>query len=47
MFHKDFDIKSYLPMRVNEIEKNFIKYGGIIRHIFPPEVSVFEKLEEL
>ena len=29
MFHKDFDTRSYLPMRVNEIEKIFIEiFGG-------------------
>jgi hypothetical protein len=33
MFHKDFDMKSYLPMRVNEIEKTFIEIFGGIKYI--------------
>lgn len=33
MFHKDFDMKSYLPMRVNEIEKIFIEIFGGIKYI--------------
>lgn len=33
MFHKDFDTRSYLPMRVNEIEKIFIEIFGGIKYI--------------
>ena len=34
MFHKDFDTRSYLPMRVNEIEKKFIEiFGTGIKYI--------------
>lgn len=34
MFHKDFDTRSYLPMRVNEIERKFIEiFGTGIKYI--------------